>query len=265
MADLIKIRNALYTRQQVANLTGLDDSTLNYWMREGVLRSAEGGGGKGQHRRFPYHQINLALLLDQLRGFGVSLPAIKRLADRFHDAVDFMATWGVTRDNMERVDMLLRVRKQIEEHGFYEHTVMLDQFDRFKELFPWIDGRELTRPHAHAPYWQFEQSFDETLDVFRKGALLHGRQPGDDEGFSDEIVRLARTIDLPGYVAADLYWTPITSIGTSAPSEYYSSTPEILYRDATGEWQIAASPPAGVSSYVNIELEQLTYRAWVGA
>ncbi len=264
MLDCYSIRSNLYSRQQVARLTGLDDSTLNYWMREGVLRAAEGGTGKGQHRRFPYHQINLALLLDQLRGFGVSLPALKRLATRFHDAMLCYDRLGVSRENYDDVDSILYLRRQMEKNGFIEHSVTEDDLARYIEIFPWFTDRKLYRTHRHLAF-KFEVSFEEAIDLYRRGHLVYDRPVDRTERFSDRIVELARTLDLAALDEARPYWSAITAIETKALEEvdlsYY--TAEIVYRDEAGEWRITSGDPsAPMLSYVGVYLEVLVNQAW---
>jgi DNA-binding transcriptional MerR regulator len=57
-------------------------------MREGLLRPAEGGAGKGSHRRFDFVQVNVAAVFGQLRRFGLNIAAFRTLADLLQSAVD---------------------------------------------------------------------------------------------------------------------------------------------------------------------------------
>ncbi|EPR16161.1 hypothetical protein M527_22220 [Sphingobium indicum IP26] len=77
---------ALYTRQQVGNLAGLDDTTLNYWSREGLLVPTEGGSGRGSHRRFDFVQVNIAAILGQLRRFGLNISIMRSFASLLQEA-----------------------------------------------------------------------------------------------------------------------------------------------------------------------------------
>jgi len=264
MIDRTSIASALYSRQQVARLTGIDDSTLNYWMREGVLQAAEGGTGKGQHRRFPYHQINLALLLDQLRGFGVSLPAIKRLADRFHSAIAFYAEAGVSRANDEAVTEIISLRHQLEKDGVIVRQLKEDMVSKFVEVFPWLAGRKLYREHSHL-WYKFDVTFEEALDLLRKGHIVYDRAADFDGAITDEVVDLAMKIDLAARAEAYSYWSAITYIEPRAPEEavdgYY--TPLIVYRNSDGEWEITSGDPSSsMLSYVGVYLERLGGEAW---
>lgn len=264
MIDRDSITCALYSRQQVARLTGIDDSTLNYWMREGVLQAAEGGTGKGQHRRFPYHQINLALLLDQLRGFGVALPALKRLAARFHSAIAHYEQAGITRDNEELLSSIIYIRQQIEKQGFFEESVPEDKVPKYIELFPWFSGKILYRKYKHLAF-NFEATFDEAVEILRRAHLAYDRPIDRSERFSDEIVNLAKSLDLPARAAAYPYWSAITYIEQRSPEEvsegYY--TPLVVYRNEGGEWEVTSGDPsASMLSYVGVYLERLSNEAW---
>lgn len=92
--------HGLFTRQQIATLTHISDSTLNFWMREGVLRATEGGGGKGQHRRFHHSEVNLAAILERLRRFAISIEAMRQLSARFHAGFDYIEALGLSDDEL---------------------------------------------------------------------------------------------------------------------------------------------------------------------
>ncbi len=258
------IRSSLYSRQQVARLTGLDDSTLNYWMREGVLQAAEGGMGKGQHRRFAYHQINLALLLNQLRGFGVSLPALKRLAFRFHDALADYQHAGITRENDDIVDTIIRIRQEVAEQGFYEDTVSEEDLAKYIELFPWFATKKIYRSHSHLRY-RCQLSLEEAIEVRRLVHLVYDREPDPDWTITDDVLSIAMGVDITAWAASRPYWQAITYLAPDWQVEvnehYY--TPLIVYRNSSGEWEVAkGDPEASMLSYVGIYLEKLGEEAW---
>ncbi|MEI5685457.1 helix-turn-helix domain-containing protein [Sphingomonas kyungheensis] len=265
MTDKTSIATALYSRQQVARLTGIDDSTLNYWMREGVLLPAEGGTGRGQHRRFAYHQVNLALLLDQLRGFGVSLPAIKRLAERFHDAVAFFDASGLTRQNNDLAFDIMLLRQRVASQGHETFSIFDDYFEKHLTVFPWLRTKQFERGQRHYKYTDAVVSLDEALELKKLGHLVYGREPDlAYDVYDSEVERLLR-IDVASYFKARSYWTAIMSIDQPSPDQvdesYYSALS--FYRDAEGEWQLAAGDPSSdMRSYVGVYLERLTAEAW---
>ncbi|WP_338242226.1 MerR family transcriptional regulator [Aurantiacibacter hainanensis] len=80
--------SSLYSRQQIGQLVGLDDTTLNYWSRERLLIPTEGGEGRGSHRRFDFIQVNIAAILAQLRPFGLNIAVLRPLADLLQRAAD---------------------------------------------------------------------------------------------------------------------------------------------------------------------------------
>jgi DNA-binding transcriptional MerR regulator len=120
MSDFMEPGNVTFTRSQLGDLVGLDETTLNYWARENLIRAAGGGGGKGQHRRFDFYEVNLAAILHELSKFGVALPALRGLADRFHVAIDFMNRWGITSGNIVTYGDLIGCRDEAVEHGDIE-------------------------------------------------------------------------------------------------------------------------------------------------
>lgn len=71
----------LYTRQQVANLVGVTDDVMAYWLKQGLLVPTTGGEGRGDHRRFDFVQVNIAAIFAQLRDFGSNIAALRSLAD----------------------------------------------------------------------------------------------------------------------------------------------------------------------------------------
>lgn len=77
---------SLYSRQQLGELAGLDDTTLNYWSREGLLVPSEGGQGRGSHRRFDFVQVNIAAILGQMRRFKLSLTVMRSFAELLQNA-----------------------------------------------------------------------------------------------------------------------------------------------------------------------------------
>jgi DNA-binding transcriptional MerR regulator len=265
MIDADQIRRELYTRQQIAKLTGLDDSTLNYWMREGVLRPADGKAGKGQHRRFPYHQVNLALLLSELRKFGVSLPEMKRLALRFHEGIAAFDRLGITRDNEPLVDSVLAMRRDLDEYGHIRQSMHEDRVALWLEVFPWLEGRPVSRSSKFSKQLAFEVTLQEALEISSKAHIIHDREP--DDRIPDEVVNLGMALDREAYQLASRYWRPITYVETQMPSEttdaYYYYTPHYLYRNEEEEWEITFGDPLpSLTSYVAIKLDLISVRAW---
>lgn len=80
--------DALYTRQDIVSLTGIDDEVLGYWIKRGLLKHSEGGEGKGVHRRYQYAQVNIAVILAVFRNqFGANIATLSSLAEAFQDGV----------------------------------------------------------------------------------------------------------------------------------------------------------------------------------
>jgi DNA-binding transcriptional MerR regulator len=106
----------LYTKQQIGELTHIPADVLNYWMREGVLRPASGGEGKGSHRRFPYWEVNLAAILREVQQFGAGLASLKALAGLFHRAADWARSVGLELHEPRLILLIQENRLQFEKH-----------------------------------------------------------------------------------------------------------------------------------------------------
>jgi DNA-binding transcriptional MerR regulator len=77
-----------FTRQQVADLVGVSDDLLAYWLKQGLLVPMSGGAGKGRHRRFDFVQVNIAAVYGQLRKFGVNIAALRSLSHLLQSAAE---------------------------------------------------------------------------------------------------------------------------------------------------------------------------------
>jgi len=246
----------LFSRLQMKELTGLDDTALNYWSREGVLRPAEGGGGKGQHRRFAYAEINLAAILDQLRQFGVGLPALRRLADRFHVAIDYMASLGVDRleaQRSEALSELMMVRYYMVREGYFPWRVRPG--DRDESLFDGLERHDVW--HNDGAY-MVHLDWDRAVKLYQSG--------GRGQHFTDDLAALAATLDVTEYRQLSTYWQTVTHINFQKPDEEVSTEAEYFYRDEKGDWFL--TPDNGKAaresiSFIGVDVSRLTYRIWV--
>lgn len=81
----------LFTRRQLGSLAGLDDTTLNYWSREGLLIPTDGGKGRGSHRKFDFVQVNIAAILGQMRFFGLNIGVLRSFAEVLQEAAELGA------------------------------------------------------------------------------------------------------------------------------------------------------------------------------
>lgn len=245
-------RRLLYTRQQLGEIAGLDDTTLNYWSREGILRPVEGGGGRGQHRRFAYYEVNLAALLGQLRNFGVSAPALKQLAGRFHDAIDWFETNGIGRSSpyWESAFDLFLVRKRIVKDGYFSWRVSGD--DRFPDMERHPDGFGGSYVHMDWP---------------QAVAFYRNRDPEHADLFNDKLVAQVEAMDLAAYDEHRLYYQAITGLNHRKPDEEVSTEPDYFYRTADGSW--AMHPDRSLAareavSFIGVDMERLSYLIWHG-
>jgi hypothetical protein len=252
----MKFPAALFTRKQLGDLARLDDTTLNYWSREGILRPDEGGEGRGSHRRFSYHQVNLAALLGELRQFGIGTPALKRLADRFHAAMDYMAGLGLDRSNYEPIDTILSFRRRFEEHGYYPLSAYsAADVEKYSAL-----GAKHVPEESYPNYAAFRlETWDQVVSYLRTGTHAGS--------YDDRALKLTASIDLKEYSAHTSYWQVITFINERKPDEEVSTEATYFYRDADGAFLLAHSTSEAAReavSFIGVDTERLSYRIWHG-
>lgn len=241
----------LFTRQQIGELIGLDDTTLNYWMREEVIRSVEGGGGRGQPRRFTYSEVNLAAIINEVRRYGAGLPALKSLAEGFHSAEDRCRAIGMEPRELRLVWILRDVLRQFQKHGFYpapavdvphlvpDHRGPITQEDKVS-LREWAQVKDWLRS---APFYQ------EQLQAV----------------FEDQHFGWAET--LPDDQIDD--WLTLMLIHRPpSKRDHDSSSLDLVYftREENGDWRLsgpkAVSNGSGQFSHIAIEVYRLIYEVW---
>jgi hypothetical protein len=246
----------LFSRQQIAELTKIDDSTLNYWMREGVLRPAAGGQGRGSHRRFAYHQVTLAALLNELRGFGIGFGAIARLAARFHSALEWMAERGITLENKGRIFTAYLLQKEIVRNGYYSWRVTTARDEALLQGIP-----RIVEDHG----WVYVHlNWDQAV------RLWFADRPEDNPEFAITESELALvhswdTADaLQSFSANHNYFSLITSINLREPDDNFTTSADYFYRDENGD--LAMTPDESEAqrsvAYIGVDVGLLTCRLW---
>ncbi len=266
--DRMDPRAQLYSRQQIVTLTGVDDSTINYWTREDVLRATSGGGGKGQHRRFPFAEVNMAALLGELKKFGGTISELRKLASRFHDAIDYMASIGVDHNNFAELDAAFRVRDSIEENGYTTHWIYRSHHDQYETHAPWMLELEQHEPGSRSSYYEVHLTLAQEFDFVRVAHLIFGREKPDFSADFQELYARALSIDRAEFARHEQYWSLVTRLPTRNPGEGYLTSPDFFYKGADGDWLTVADPAvAGVTaiSYIGIDLELLSNRMWGAA
>src|SRR3546814_11850995 len=79
-----------YTRQQVSEATDLEVDVLSYWIKEGLLKAAEGEGlGRGKHRLFGFEAIHIAAVLKELGRYGVQVGGLRQISELLWGVVAF--------------------------------------------------------------------------------------------------------------------------------------------------------------------------------
>lgn len=235
----------LFTRIELRQKTGIPDDVLNYWMREGVLRARVGGEGRGNPRRFDYPEVMLAAILDQLRGFGLSVAALKGLSDRFHAALDFFREHGLTRKNFHEFQTL-RDRRIYEEqgHGSFGHTTEPEKFPEFE----WEENKH--KPGLYIAKIPVEE-------LLKNPSFWRSPDASDEE--VNLAVSLINTIDLDDYDAHYWYWSTLTEIH----KQRFSGQPDHFERDSLGDWHMTRGDPTG-RSWISVDTSAINFELWSG-
>ena len=70
-----------FTRRQIVDATGIGDVMVAYWMTQGLLKATEGEGQrKGKYRYYGFEAIHIAVILREMRRYGLTPVGLKTLA-----------------------------------------------------------------------------------------------------------------------------------------------------------------------------------------
>lgn len=114
----------LFSRQELALLTGIDDEVLAFWIKNGLLVPSAGGGGKGSHRKFTGHQINIAGVLSELRNFGINLAGLRAFVTPLQSANALVES---AECNYAAIPDALDLRRRIDDLRNYRPVRILDE------------------------------------------------------------------------------------------------------------------------------------------
>jgi DNA-binding transcriptional MerR regulator len=256
-ADGMDPRRLSFTRQQIGELADLDNSTLNYWSREGLLRPAAGGAGKGSHRRFAFHQVTLAAILSQLRGFGISAIELRKLADRFHAAVDWLAARGIDHLNIQRVFDAYILRKAIVEDGYFAWRPESD------DDFPGISRHDDKRGAV-----EVRLNWSQAVDFWFAKSRASDPERVPTPAELAVVESMATRGDLREFSDHRQYFDAITAICDRVPDEEVSTTSDYFYRGEDGAWHLSpdeAEAARNALSYIGVDIERLSHQIWYGS
>jgi DNA-binding transcriptional MerR regulator len=244
--DLMNPAKMLFVRQQIADLTGVDNSTLNYWTRENILRPAEGGGGKGQHRRFPYWEVNLAAILNEVRQFGANIAALRALADVMHNSLDWANAEGLSREDLRLVMLIQDNRQTFDRQGQLAFRAVHD---------PNIDWPANANGRIVFDTWCQVADFMKRSEYYRSPTGLAAH-------FEDRHFAAAERI-LP--IELEAHYLNVRKLVDVPREPPASPFPVFFYRQTSGEWKLTSIVgTTAVRSYIAIDLEQLIFDIWNG-
>lgn len=141
----MSVPKTFFTRHEVGLRTGVDDTTLGYWSREGLLRADAGGQGKGQHRHFGRLQLGLASVLATLRSAGVSTSALGALAEYFHKSEAWIRENRLDAEQAGALNRLIKARAALSVSGSRTHPDAATNLDDWQAMLvaakadPWND------------------------------------------------------------------------------------------------------------------------------
>lgn len=95
--------NIPFVRGQVAELTGLSDDVIGYWIKERLLVPEAASAGKGRHLRFDYLQLYVAAVLREMRAYGANIEALRGLAGLLQKSIE---TGSFVMDGIRNYDAL---------------------------------------------------------------------------------------------------------------------------------------------------------------
>jgi hypothetical protein len=229
----------LYTRSQVQGKTGQDSQSIDYWSRLDILRPANGGGGKGQHRKYDATQVTLVKILGEFQHLGINAKALKGIARQFLDAVDWFSRRGLAGGEVAAVS-LIQSFHDIEEHGF----VAVPDIPMIEEL-----GDDIP----------FAGTANDLRLLNAKQIVGYYRGIADIGPFTDELVQACKRAS---YDELLTHMNDYFAISPTRGASHYVKT-ICVFRDGSGMWCVTYNEkPEAVVSYVTIDVARLKRDLW---
>lgn len=151
-----------YTRQQIAEATGVDRELLAYWSKEGLLLAAESEGlGKGKYRLFGFEAIHIAALLKELGLYGVQTAGLKQVAQLLWSVLAFCSQHpDITEEVRFQAASLRRARANYPVRASVSPSTE-DPVAAFSCFEDWLESHGKIDPKA----FEIEPWFDEEADL----------------------------------------------------------------------------------------------------
>ena len=175
---------------ELVKCTGLKARTIQFWTSERILLCEQETrhGGPGVSRLYPEGEIAIALILSQVTRVPLQLRAVKEIADRLREIINFGPTVGVTDpmwwdssddgtyamyDKMKKVEQEV---KDLRQKGLasneacweksQEHTELARQFNGLRDWAPMqIAIQSLQREHWAGGRRQYDPKSDRMLEL----------------------------------------------------------------------------------------------------
>ncbi|OWK31310.1 hypothetical protein [Sphingomonas dokdonensis] len=78
----------------------MTDNNLTVWIRHGLIRPHGERSGRGNARRYPFYEANIAAILLHLHRFNASIETMKGIAGIYRDALAWGLSFGYSPDQM---------------------------------------------------------------------------------------------------------------------------------------------------------------------
>lgn len=153
-----------FTRQQIAELTGISDDVLAFWLKQQLLvANDETLSGKGRHKRFGFVQIHIAAILNQLRDFGVNISCLRSVSAILQAAVRTgERVFGEVHEYSETISDAghLEIISERYSRGIKRYKCMEDGVEKYFETFEDYFA-------DYVETWNFKTTLDESIALFR--------------------------------------------------------------------------------------------------
>lgn len=197
-----------YTRQQIMELTGVQEGVLGFWIKEGVLTAVEGGEGRGSHRRFSAMQVSSIGLIKELQSYGLNVQQLKSFGRLLQEGIGAVEGCG-----LHSMSLLEAVYLAKDLARFRVGECVDVWSDREKEKIPAVSECQIVDQHLVGAHYDLREMIIE----YASGVT----------NFDQRALKLAQILysEMYGDSSAD-----------------YSI---MLWRGNNGEWEFADSPEPG--------------------
>ena len=222
------------------------------------MRPTSGGEGRGNRRRFSFHEVNLAAIFNRLAAAGFGIAALRDIASIFHAAIDYHSPFQLARPDRDDLFTIMLEKKRFLKLGYYAWKVESPQEWPDKPRFP--------------PYYMLSNPFVDKVDRneirltwsegIEAGHEIRRSGRWKSEPWKEHLIALADSIDPEPW----LHHYHSLALISSVPERLYSSSSlTYFYRDHSGRWTTSSNTDAvssGVDTFIALDTELIFWRVW---